>query len=161
MVRTDIYLKVGGLDEDFFAHMEEIDLCWRIHLAGYRVMVIPQSRVYHLGGGSLPASNPRKTYLNFRNNLLLLHKNLPAHRVKPVLLRRRLLDTLAWLKFAATFDWANAAAIWRAHRDFARMRRRYIFHPDTDLLEANCPPDLLIDYYLRGIRTYDRLRHHR
>lgn len=160
MVRTDLYLKVGGLDEDFFAHMEEIDLCWRIHLAGYRVMVIPQSRVYHLGGGSLPASNPRKTYLNFRNNLLLLHKNLPAHRVKPVLLRRRLLDTLAWLKFAATFDWANAAAIWRAHRDFARMRRRYIFHPDTDLLEANCPPDLLIDYYLRGIRTYDRLRHH-
>lgn len=73
MVRTDLYLKVGGLDEDFFAHMEEIDLCWRIHLAGYRVMVIPQSRVYHLGW-FLPASNPRKTYLNFRNNLLLLHK---------------------------------------------------------------------------------------
>ena len=78
MVRSEVYLKVGGLDKDFFAHMEEIDLCWRLLNAGYRNCYIPQSRVYHLGGGSLPQGNPRKTYLNFRNNLLLLHKNLPA-----------------------------------------------------------------------------------
>ena len=73
MVRSELYLKVGGLDKDFFAHMEEIDLCWRILLEGYDIVAVPQSMVFHLGGGSLPASNPRKTYLNFRNNLLIIH----------------------------------------------------------------------------------------
>ena len=72
-VRTAVYREVGGLDPGFFAHMEEIDLCWRIHLAGYRIAVVPQSRVHHQGGASLDAANPQKTYLNFRNNLLMLH----------------------------------------------------------------------------------------
>ncbi|MDE6654903.1 MAG: glycosyltransferase family 2 protein, partial [Muribaculaceae bacterium] len=89
MVRTELYHKAGGLDESFFAHMEEIDLCWRIQLAGYDIAVVPKSVVYHLGGGSLPASNPKKTYLNFRNNLLMLHKNLPdATRGRKLLVRR-------------------------------------------------------------------------
>ena len=73
MVRSQLYQDVGSLDKDFFAHMEEIDLCWRIRLAGSDLMMVPASHVYHLGGGSLPQGNPRKTYLNFRNNLLLLH----------------------------------------------------------------------------------------
>ncbi|MDE6368749.1 MAG: glycosyltransferase family 2 protein, partial [Muribaculaceae bacterium] len=77
MVRSELYRKVGGLDTAFFAHMEEIDLCWRILLAGYKIMAVCDTCVYHLGGGYLPASNPRKTYLNFRNNLLMLYKNLP------------------------------------------------------------------------------------
>ena len=77
MVRSELYLSVGGLDSRFFAHMEEIDLCWRILLSGHSIKAVPDSKVYHLGGGSLPASNPRKTYLHFRNNLLMLHKNLP------------------------------------------------------------------------------------
>lgn len=77
MVRSQLYQEVGGLDKDFFAHMEEIDLCWRIRLSGDELMMVPSSHVYHLGGGSLPQGNPRKTYYNFRNNLLLLHKNLP------------------------------------------------------------------------------------
>lgn len=77
MVRTQLYLDLGGLDTAFFAHMEEIDLCLRIRRAGYRVMAVPKAMVYHMGGASLSHSNPRKTYLNFRNNLLLLHKNLP------------------------------------------------------------------------------------
>lgn len=76
-IRTRVYTEVGGLDPYFFAHMEEIDLCWRVHLAGYRIVCLPESRVYHLGGATLAASDPRKTYLNFRNNLLMLHKNLP------------------------------------------------------------------------------------
>lgn len=159
MIRTDLYRRLGGLDARFFAHMEEIDLCWRVWLSGNEIVVVPQSRVYHLGGGSLPASNPRKTYLNFRNNLLLLHKNLPVTDLGPTLLRRRLLDTIAWLKFMATLDFANANAILRAHRDFRKMRREYTRHPDANLLRTmpQNRRNILIDYYLRGVRRYSDL----
>lgn len=158
MVPTQIYLDAGGLDAGFFAHMEEIDLCWRIHLMGKQIWVVPASAVYHLGGGSLPASNPRKTYLNFRNNLLLLHKNLPEKDLRGTLLRRRLLDTLAWAKFAATFDFANAGAVWRAHRDFAKMRKAYTAHPSENLLRKPMQRrNILTDYYLRGIRRFKDL----
>ena len=156
MVRSQLYLDAGGLDKDFFAHMEEIDLCWRILLKGYQIMVVPQSMVYHLGGGSLPASNPRKTYLNFRNNLLLLHKNLPDSTRNKTLFRRRLLDTITWAKFVATLDFKNASAVWRAHRDFRHMRKAYTQHPDIDLLKtrSDCRRNILIDYYLKGRKTY-------
>lgn len=159
MIRTDLYLKAGGLDEDFFAHMEEIDLCWRVLLMGYDIMAVPSSVVYHLGGGSLPASNPRKTYLNFRNNLLLLHKNLPDATRGKKLFIRRLLDTIAWGKFVATLDFKNAAAVWRAHRDFAKMRVKYVSHPQVDLLETrgDTRRNILVDYYLRDIREFSRL----
>lgn len=156
-VRSRVYLECGGLDKDFFAHMEEIDLCWRMRLAGWRLAVVPQSVVYHLGGGSLPAENPRKTYLNFRNNLLMLHKNLPDSSRNATLLRRRLLDTIAWAKYVATFDFKNAAAIWRAHRDFAHMRHNYdsMPRPSADLIKDR--PDILVQYYLRGRKTFDSL----
>ena len=158
LVRTELYLQVGGLDELFFAHMEEIDLCWRIQLAGYSLRVVPQSVAYHLGGGSLPAGNPRKTYLNFRNNLLLLHKNLPDSTRGRTLLWRRLLDTVAWAKFALTLDLKNAGAVWRAHRDFARMRKQYTTHPDRDLLHTSPRrPNILTAFYLLGRKTYNRL----
>lgn len=156
MVRTELYLKAGGLDASFFAHMEEIDLCWRIRLMGYDIVAVPQAHVYHLGGGSLPASNPRKTYLNFRNNLLMLHKNLPDATRRGKLFRRRILDGIAWLKYAVTFDFANAAAIWKAHRDFAAMRSNYTLHPDTDLLSAvpNRDVNILTAYFISNIKTY-------
>ncbi len=156
MVRRELYNEVGGLDKDFFAHMEEIDLCWRIHLAGYEVWAVPAGRLYHLGGGSLPASDPRKTYLNFRNSLLMLHKNLPDGTRRVRLLRRRLLDTVAWCKFVATLDFRNASAIFRAHRDFARMRCAYTRHPSVDLLATfpGTERNILIDYYLRGRKTF-------
>ena len=155
MVRLSLYLEAGGLDTRFFAHMEEIDLCWRIRLMGYRIAVVPSAVVYHLGGGSLPAENPRKTYLNFRNNLLMLHKNLPDSVRGKRLFIRRLLDTVAWAKYVASFDFANAAAIFRAHRDFAEMRKHYPSHPDTNLLGG---PNILLDYYLRGHKKYSDLR---
>lgn len=158
MVPTALYNEAGGLDARFFAHMEEIDLCWRIHLMGKTIVVVPQSKVYHLGGGSLPASNPRKTYLNFRNNLLLLHKNLPASDLRATLLRRRLLDTVAWAKFMATFDFANANAILRAHRDFRKMRKAYTEHPSRNMLrEPGQRRNLLIDRYLRGKTRFSDL----
>lgn len=162
MVRSELYLRVGGLDSRFFAHMEEIDLCWRILLSGHSIKAVPDSKVYHLGGGSLPASNPRKTYLNFRNNLLMLHKNLPDSVRAPKLFKRRLLDTIAWAKFVATLDFKNAAAIVRAHRDFDRMRREYNIHPDRNLLGER--PDtrinILTSYYLKRKRKYSDLSFH-
>lgn len=157
MVRTELYEQAGGLDERFFAHMEEIDLCWRLQLMGKSLWCVPQSHVYHLGGGSLPAANPRKTYLNFRNNLLLLHKNLPKGDLRGALLRRRLLDTIAWGKFMLTFDTANANAILKAHRDFRRMRKKYSTHPEVNLLTATPRPDILLSHFLRHKKRYSDL----
>lgn len=157
MVRTHIYNDAGGLDPKFFAHMEEIDLCWRLQLMGHKIAAVPQSVIYHLGGGSLDASNPRKTYLNFRNNLLMLHKNLPVNRRGRVLLRRRLLDTIAWGKFVVSGKWNNAGAIVRAHRDFARMRRDYTEAPSTDLLANPKRINILSAYYLKQRRRFSEL----
>ena len=155
MVRTELYQQAGGLDADFFAHMEEIDLCWRIKLAGYKIEVVPQSVVHHLGGGTLPASNPRKTYLNFRNNLLLLHKNLPDSCRRRRLFIRRLYDTAAWGKFVASLDFKNASAVLRAHRDFRKMAYAYKTHPAVNLLPSR--PNILFSYFLRRITTYSSL----
>lgn len=155
LVDTEAYLAAGGLDEQFFAHMEEIDLCWRLKLAGRNNYVVPASTVYHLGGASLDASNPHKTYLNFRNNLLMLHKNLPDGSRRRTLLRRRLLDTIAWARYIITFKWKHAGAILRAHRDFRLMARDYSSHPAVDLLAS--APDILTSYYLRGHKTFSSL----
>ena len=156
MVRTALFGQVGGLDKDFFAHMEEIDLCWRILLTGSKVRVVPESRVYHLGGGSLPQGNPRKTYLNFRNNLLLLHKNLPQKEGKRLLIVRRLYDTLAFFMALAKLHGGDAKAIIRAHRDFRKMRGNYTSHPSQNLLKSipECRRNIIIDYYLRRHRTF-------
>lgn len=161
-VRTAVYLSAGGLDASFFAHMEEIDLCWRIHQAGYRVAVVPSSHVFHLGGGSLPASNPRKTYLNFRNNLLMLYKNTPVAEGRRLLFVRRLYDTLAFGMFVATLDFANARAVLKAHRDFRRMRRQYDGQQPAALSDEvrkfKCfKVNIIKAYYLQGIRHYSDL----
>ena len=156
LVRRDLYQKAGGLDADFFAHMEEIDLCWRIHLLGSDIRLVPQSRVYHLGGASLPQGNPRKTYLNFRNNLLLLHKNLPRREGKRLLLVRRLYDTLAFGMAVVKMHWGDARAILRAHRDFRRMRGSYTSHPSRNLLREmpECRCNIIIDHYLRRRQVF-------
>ncbi len=146
MVRTRAFLNVGSLDEAFFAHMEEIDLCWRLWLAGHEVAVVPQAVVEHLGGASLPKSNPEKTYLNFRNNLLRMHKNLPPSSRGLHIFRRMLLDGIAWLKFAITGHFADAAAIRRAHRDFRRMRPLCNSISDgPDMLASR--PNILLHHY--------------
>lgn len=130
----EVYRRLGGLDPEFFAHMEEIDLCCRVHLAGLRVCALSGSHVYHVGGASLNQGNPKKTYLNFRNNLLLLHKNLPKGRGRRILFLRRLADTLAFGMFLLKGDIANARAVIKAHNDFRRMRGRYTLRPDQDVL---------------------------
>ena len=133
LVRRDAYLKAGGLDAAFFAHMEEIDLCLRMLRLGYNSYVVTDSVVYHLGGGALPYGNPRKTYLNFRNNLLMLHKNMPAVEGRRKLLWRRMADTLAFCMFVVGGKWKDAGALLKAHRDFRRMRGHYTDLPKTDI----------------------------
>lgn len=157
MVRTELYRKAGGLDSSFFAHMEEIDLCWRIRLSGYSVMVCPEAEVMHLGGGSLPMGNPRKTYLNFRNNLLLLHKNLPETERNRILFRRRLLDTIAWLKSVLTLNFGDAKAILKAHNDYRKMAPEVITAGAKENLIAQ-RPNILTSYYLRRRTKFSNLR---
>lgn len=114
-IRAKAYHQAGGLDERFFAHMEEIDLCWRLHALGYELWAEPSSVVYHIGGGTLSQQNARKTFLNFRNALILLTKNLPKGRLFPTLLMKLLLDGLAGLRFVWLGEWANMHAIVKAH----------------------------------------------
>lgn len=156
MVRSALYEHVGGLDAKFFAHMEEIDLCWRMNIAGKQLAMVPASHVYHLGGGSLPQGNPRKTYLNFRNNLLMLHKNLPEREGRRIIFVRRLYDTLAFFQSLATLHFGDCKAILRAHRDFRKMRAQYQQHPQVNLL-AQSPEgrrNIIVDYYLRRRTTF-------
>lgn len=120
--RAEVFRALGGFDEDFFAHQEEIDLCWRMQLAGWRVAVEPRSVVYHLGGATLAAS-PRKNFLNHRNNLAMLYKNLPDGRRQRVIFTRMLLDGISAIGYLAKGSTDNFRAVVRAHRDFRRMRR--------------------------------------
>lgn len=117
MIRADLYWKLDGLDERFFAHMEEIDLCWRAHRMGYHFMVLPDSTVYHVGGGTLNYMNPKKTFLNFRNSLLMIHKNQTKFLFL-VLFRRMLLDGIAAMVFLLRGQFAHFWAVFRAHLAF-------------------------------------------
>ena len=135
MVRSSLYLSVGGLDKDFFAHMEEIDLCWRLQLLGKRVVAVTDSVVYHLGGGTLAAGNPRKTYLNFRNNLFMLYKNLPLKEGKKLIFKRKLLDGLAAILFLVKLSFGEVKSVWLAHRHFERDKHRYKNQPSINMLK--------------------------
>ncbi len=121
VVRASVFRKLGGFDGDFFAHQEEIDLCWRIQLAGLKVMIEPQSVVYHLGAGTLPPS-PQKLYLNYRNNLAMLYKNLPVSRLWWIICLRIVMNFGSSLIYLLRGQLRNFAAVWRAHRDFRKMR---------------------------------------
>jgi GT2 family glycosyltransferase len=120
-VRTKVYKDCGGLDASFFAHMEEIDLCWRMRNAGWRLVCIPSAVVYHLGGGSLAYESPRKTYLNHRNNLLMIYKN--KQHPWGVLFIRFFLDYAAAFLYLLQGRPAACKAVYEARRDYRRMRK--------------------------------------
>ncbi len=117
-VRADLYKKTGGLDADFFAHMEEIDLCWRLKNEGYKIVYSNESKIYHVGGGTLGSESPHKLFLNYRNNLLLLYKNLPASKLFFTIYFRLLLDGLSGLVYLASFKFSFFFAVIKAHFDF-------------------------------------------
>ncbi len=161
-IRKKSFIDNGGLDADFFAHMEEIDLCWRIKSRGGNIVCIPQSKVYHLGGGTLNVENPHKTYLNFRNNLLMLYKNLPDNRLKSVLRMRFLLDNVAMLKYLLTLDFGNAKAVWKAQRDFHKMkanftekRKENLQKSVTSTFAEMTEKSLIFNFFAKGKKTYN------
>ena len=164
LVRRQDWEASGGLDGRFFAHMEEIDLCWRLCCRGRKVVCVPESRAYHVGGASLAQGNPRKTFLNFRNNLLMLYKNLPDESLRSVLRMRCLLDYVAAAKFLLSGDTANARAVVKARREFARLRREFAPQRAENLRQMRVAHPaghtrlcLLWQYYARGRRLFSQL----
>ncbi len=164
MIRADIYWKVGGLDAEFFAHMEEIDMCWRLKSRGYRIVCIPQSVVYHMGGGTLNMEHPHKTYLNFRNNLLMLYKNLPNKLLKKTFFWRFVFDYAAAFQLFITGKRENAMSVFKARSDFKRMkpdfdekRKENILYATSENQKDILQKSIVLNYYLRGKKTYDKL----
>ncbi len=165
MIRRSDYVNAGGLDARFFAHMEEVDLCWRLGCRGRRLMCVPQSYVFHVGGATLSKANPQKTYLNFRNNLLMIYKNAPAARLHGMLRFRALADTAAALMFLLTGHTRDAAAVMRARRDFRRMRRTFLPEREVNMrLSVTLTPpcvyrrSILYSYYIRGRHHFSQLK---
>ena len=164
LVRTRIYNMVGGLDARFFAHQEEIDLCWRLKSRGWGVWCVTDSVVYHLGGATLDKSNPRKTFLNFRNNLLMLYKNLPAERRTGVLAIRYFLDYLAALQMLLSGKRKDALAVVRARFEYSHIKHEFDNQRQQNLeattvgkIPEQRPRSLLWSYYIRRRRRYSEL----
>lgn len=162
MVRTQTYLQAGGLDHRFFAHMEEIDLCWRLRRMGYELVCVPQSKVYHKGGASLPQGNPKKTKLNFRNSLVMMWKNLPNEHCNRTLLMRKMLDGVAALNYLLHGQWKQTWAIYKAHREASKMINQQ--YNVSELIGFGKAPvfkqekiSILYQYYLRKKKKYSEL----
>ncbi len=163
-IRSECYWNAGGLDSKFFAHMEEIDLCWRLRSRGYQLVCIPQSVVYHVGGGTLGAESPYKTYLNFRNNLLMLYKNLPDNQRRKILFVRFFFDYAAAFQMLVSGKWNNFKSVLKARRDYKKMRSECKADRDNNLrLSCNTtideiyPRSIIIQYYLKGKKKYTQL----
>lgn len=164
LIRREDYWRAGGLDGRFFAHNEEIDLCWRLRLLGRKIACVPQSVVYHVGGGTLPKGNPMKTYLNFRNNLTMLYKNVPQSELRKVMAVRLVLDYVAALQMLLTFKAGEFKAVLRARKAFKKWRKD--FEKDrvkiqserkTDDIPEIMPTSLLAAYYLRGAKRFAQI----
>jgi len=159
-VRAKVFHELGGFDADFFAHMEEIDLCWRMKNAGYRIMYNGFSKVFHVGGGTLSAESPQKTYLNMRNNIIMLYKNLPSDKIFFVFVVRLVLDGIAAIKFLFDGGFRNFYAVARAHCSFYRRlksskaKRRKIKHNDVNQIYRG---NIVFDYFLRKKRYFSDL----
>lgn len=163
-IRADSYHKAGGLDEDFFAHMEEIDLCWRLKNTGHKVMYCAESTVYHVGAGTLAKNSPQKTYLNFRNNLILLCKN-HAHQFFWIKLCLRMtLDGVAGLKFLFSGDADHFVAVLKAHGSFystfsktLQKRRQLKKEVKVYSTSAIYNRSIVVDYFIRGKKHFGDL----
>ena len=165
IVRSDVFRKTGGLDDEFFAHMEEIDLCWRMKSRGYRIACVPKSVVYHFGGGTLNVESPYKTYLNFRNNLLMLYKNLPDRLLKNIMFKRLLFDYIAAFQLFGTGKPSNAISVLKARKDFLKMKSYFSTKRDENILNATTEiipeiwqKSIVLNYYLKGKKTFSSIK---
>ena len=164
IIRAGLFHKAGGFDGDFWAHMEEIDLCWRIKNMGYRIVFCPESKVYHLGGGSLPYGNPKKLYLNFRNNLSLLYKNLPANNLVGTLFLRMVFDAVAAFRLLTEGNVRGFLSVIRAHLSFYRnlsslQKKRKV---QSAILTRKLHPEMfrksiVLNYYLKKNKRFSEL----
>ena len=164
MVRLATYKEVGGLDGRFFAHMEEIDLCWRLRCRGHEVRSVASSVVYHVGGATLNAGHPRMTFLNFRNNLLMLYKNLPENDLHGVLFVRAMLDYVAAAMFLLKGEWGSVKAVFRARKEYRKLKTEFRDSREENLRKSvsmNVPErsrfSILWKYYIGRCRTFDKL----
>ena len=163
-IRLKDYQDAGGLDGRFFAHMEEIDLCWRLRARGRMLVCVPQSTVYHVGGATLKKENPHKTFLNFRNNLVMLYKNLPEEELGYVMRVRTVLDCVAALSFLLKGQFANMWAVLRARRAFHSLRPLFAADREENLKKTSLPvipertkSSILVQFYLHGKKFFSRL----
>lgn len=159
-VRADLFKQFGGLDVDFFAHMEEIDLCWRFKNAGYTIKVNPQSTVYHVGGGTLPNNSPGKIYYNYRNNLSLLLKNLTKRKILPIIFSRLVLDGLSGFIYLISFKFGFFFAVLKAHLHFYLSIRK-IKRKRTEIKVSNhkeiYKKSIVFTYFFAKKRRFDQL----
>lgn len=165
MVRSEAWMQCGGFDYDFFAHMEEVDLCWRFHLAGFRVSSVPGSIVYHAGGGSLPYDSKLKIYLNFRNNLFLLYKNLPDNKLHKIIFIRKILDGVAALMFILKGRPGNVIPVWKAHIDYyksaksLKIKRQSVKNLIKDKTFSHLVnKSIVFRFYIKGEKTFSSLK---
>lgn len=163
-IRLKDYREAGGLDGRFFAHMEEIDLCWRLRSRGREIVCIPQSTVYHVGGATLKKENPRKTFLNFRNNLVMLYKNLPQEELNKVMRIRTCLDYLAAFNFLLQGHWDNASAVMRARKEYKRLCPSFSLSREENMRKKTLNPipertksSILWQFYARGCKRFSQL----
>jgi hypothetical protein len=164
-VRAEVFEKLNGFDEDFFAHMEEIDLCWRMQNTGHEIFVVPQSVVYHVGGGTLNKSNPKKTFLNFRNNLITILKNDSSSFLILKIIYRLILDGIAGIVFLLKGNAKDCIAIIKAHFAFygsinktLKKRKNNFSHPQfkpNNKLIAKT--NIVFDYYLKGEKKFNEM----
>lgn len=163
LIRNKLFKEVGGFDSRFFAHMEEIDLCWRIKSRSFRFLVVPESTVYHLGGGTLPYSSPKKVYLNFRNSLMMLIKNHEG-LLLPKLFWRMSLDGIAGLRFLLRGEFAQVAAVWRAHM-YQYLNLRSLLKSRRELKKLRSNPNnaglfmgnIIWNYYIKKAKVFKDL----
>ncbi|WP_319504563.1 glycosyltransferase family 2 protein [Bacteroides graminisolvens] len=164
-IRLKDYRDAGGLDGRFFAHMEEIDLCWRLRARGRGIVCVPQSTVFHVGGATLKKENPRKTFLNFRNNLIMLYKNLPADQLVPVMRARMVLDYVAALAFVLKGQLPNARAVLAARREYAAIRKDFKASRDENMqktilhsIPEQIKSSILVQFYAKGRKSFSSLK---
>lgn len=165
-IKSEQWKESGGLDPDLFAHMEEIDLCWRLKNLGYQIIYCPDAEVYHVGGGTLDSNNPYKVFLNFRNNLIIMQKNMPAAEAVWAIFIRMCIDFVAWLQFIAKGKLAFAWAVNKAHFQFVKnMRKTGSKRGNKQLAFSRhtgvYPSSVVWTYFIKGIKYFSQLKNFR
>lgn len=157
-VRSDIFHAHNGFDDDFFAHMEEIDLCWRMKNSGYKIMYYSDVTVFHVGGGVLPNNSPFKLYLNYRNNLFMLYKNLPGHNLYFILFLRMVLDGLSAIVYLVQFNFKSFVAVLKAHfslyASIKKLNKKRKLQPSKLIHKEQFPESILLKYFLKKQKKF-------